>query len=77
MSRQSDIFTIAHEQRRGRGISMSLALRQAYAVMRTFGMQQYSRGKVMSQQVFDLGGWLNDMARKGPAVLAAYSIPSE
>jgi hypothetical protein len=76
---QSDIFIIAHQQRRERGISMSLALRQVYAVRRSLGMRQSSRGQVVSQQV-DLGQWLRSMAVKDlarPGVLASYSIPTQ
>lgn len=75
---KSEIFQVAHQQRSERGISMSLALRQVYAVRKSLGMKQLSRGKVQSQEV-DLGQWLNAMVRKDqmqPGALAAYGIPS-
>lgn len=71
-----DIFLIAHEQRRARGISMSLALRQAYALRKCRGFTIPGRSHVVD----DLGAWLTSMARKDaarPGVLAAYSIPAE
>lgn len=71
---KSQIFTLAHQQRRERGISMSLALRQVYAAMRACGSRQSSRGRVVSHQV-DLGEWLSFMCSKRAFALADYSIP--
>lgn len=71
---KSQIFTVAHEQRRERGISMSLALRQVYAAMRACGSRQWSRGKIVSGEV-DLGAWLSFMCSKRAFALADYSIP--
>jgi len=71
---KSQIFTLAHEQRSSRGISMSLALRQVYAAMRACGSRQSSRGKVVSHEV-DLGQWLSFMTSKRAFVLADYGIP--
>jgi hypothetical protein len=71
-----EIFLIAHEQRRTRGISMSLALRQAYALRKCRGFSIPGKSHVVD----DLGGWLASMARKDavrPGILAAYSIPTE
>jgi predicted transcriptional regulator len=72
---KSQIFTLAHEQRRSRGISMSLALRQVYAAMRARGSRQMSRGRVVSHEV-DLGAWLTVMTTRKAYALAEYGIPS-
>jgi hypothetical protein len=71
---KSQIFQIAHDQRRARGISMSLALRQVYATMRALGSRQASRGRIVSQTV-DLGEWLSFMTAKKAFALPSYSIP--
>lgn len=71
---KSEIFQLAHEQRRERGISMSLALRQVYAAKRCCGDRQWSRGKIVSHEV-DLGAWLSFMCSKRAFALADYEIP--
>ena len=72
---KSQVFQLAHDQRRERGISMSLALRQVYAARRCCGAVQYSRGGKVASQTVDLGAWLSFMTSKRAFALADYSIP--
>jgi hypothetical protein len=72
---RSAIFQLAHDQRRERGISMSLALRQVYAAKRCCGSCQYSRGGREVSHTVDLGAWLSFMTSKRAFALADYSIP--
>ena len=65
-----EIMTVANQLRTKQGCSMSLALRQAWALSRTFGFSIPG----VSHRVDDVSEWLMAMICKG-ADLAAYSIP--
>lgn len=65
-----EIMTVAHQLRSKQGCSMSLALRQAWALRKSLGFSI----PVASHKVDDISEWLIGMIRKG-ANLSAYGIP--